>query len=468
MSQMFVSPPGLSREQVAIELTRFALQKHYWESNVAADESIFDEPFFWFGAAEQEFSVDREAVLSLFRRFPGQVPRCSITDEDFHATAIAPDVYMVAGRFWVATDPASGVYIRFHQRISTCVRWREGKARICMLHLSIPYGEMTKDDVGFPTAMAQETRAYMQQQLEEQKCLLAEATADLADIYNTVSCGIIRLLRREGTYRLLTFNPALAAQVETPQDQVQGLDWSDGCSPFVVPEDVPLLRDSLERLRKPGDHSSTDYRIRTPSGRVLYVNASNTFLSRDENGDLIQRLTYDISRRVELETALTHLSFVDTLTDLFNRNRFNLDTSNLQQQEPAHLGVVCLDLNGLKEWNDRYGHIAGDALLHRTALHIAEVFPGKAYRVGGDEFVVLDDERSEAEFQAAVAQLRTALRQDRISISVGSCWRGEKCRVWEQCDEADKLMYQEKKEFYRGSDKVARRCADADAPFPPA
>ena len=86
MSQQWTPAPGHTREQSAIELTRFLLQKHYRESNAAADESIFDEPFFWFGAAEQEFSVDREEVVGLFRRFVGQVPQCNLTEEDFHAT----------------------------------------------------------------------------------------------------------------------------------------------------------------------------------------------------------------------------------------------------------------------------------------------------------------------------------------------------------------------------------------------
>ena len=90
MTERLDFSPQLPCEEAAIEVTRSLLQKHYWESNVAADEDVFDEPFFWFGAAEPEFSVDREAVLSLFRQFPGKVPKCNLTDEEFHAAMIAP------------------------------------------------------------------------------------------------------------------------------------------------------------------------------------------------------------------------------------------------------------------------------------------------------------------------------------------------------------------------------------------
>ena len=255
MAEKWTPVPGCTREEEAVGLTRFLLRKHYRESNAAADESIFDEPFFWFGAAEQEFSVDREEVIGLFRRFVGQVPRCNLTEEDFHAVMIAPDVCMVAGRLWVATDPSTGVFLRVHQRITTCVRWKEEKPRLCMLHLSNPYVEMTEDDVGFPTEMAEQSREYMRRQLEEQKQKIARQGAELTDIYNTVSCGILRLLRTPaGEYRLLTFNRALAALMDRTEEDVAAMDWSQGFgADAAVVEDIQRLRASLDGLKAPGD-----------------------------------------------------------------------------------------------------------------------------------------------------------------------------------------------------------------------
>lgn len=449
MSEQWTPTPGHTREQSAIELTRFLLQKHYWESRAAADESVFDEPFFWFGAAEQEFSVDREAVLSLFRRFVGKVPKCSITEEEFHAAMIAPDACMVAGRFWVATDPATDVYIRFHQRITTCVRWREGKARVCMLHLSNPYSEMSEDDVGFPTQMARESREYMQRQLEEQKRLIARQAAELTDIYNTISCGILRLLRTpDGTYRLLTFNRALASLTDRTEEGVRSMDWSQGFGGDVAAEELPLLRSYLDRLSQPGDHSAMDYRIRTGRGRTVYLHSSNNFVSRGPEGDVIQRLTYDVTDRVRLEHALKRMSLEDALTGLYNRNRYNQVTERLTLRPPRRLGVVCLDINGLKEWNDRFGHAAGDDLIRRTAACLSSVFAGQSHRVGGDEFLVLDTDRDEAAFLQAVEQVRSALEDAGVNAAVGASWRGENCHVHVQVGEADRRMYQAKAAFY--------------------
>ena len=448
MSEKWILPPGFSREQTAVELTRFLLYKHYRESNAAADESIFDEPFFWFGAAEQEFSVNREAVIRLFRQFLGQVPLCNLTDEDFHAARIAPDVCMVAGRLWVTTDPSTGVFLRVHQRISTCVRWKEGKPRICMLHLSNPYVEMTSEDVGFPTEMAEQSREYMRQQQEEQKKLIACQAAELADIYNTVSCGILRLRRTpQGNYRLLSFNPALAQLLDRSQQEVSAMDWSQGFSETADAAQIPALRVYLDQLKEPGDHSNVDYQIRTSHGRTVYLHSRNDLISRDPEGEILQRLTYDVTQRVQLEQALKRLSFEDTLTGLYNRNHFNYIEAQMIETPPACLGVVCVELNGLKLVNDRNGHLAGDEMLRRTAAWIQEAFPNMAHRMGGDEFLILDTERKEEEFQNAVRQMANALERAQISASVGVSWRGVRCDIRLQVKEADRAMYQQKANF---------------------
>lgn len=449
LADKFTTPPGMDREQTAVELTRFLIHKHYRENNAAADESIFDEPFFWFGAAEQEFSISREAVIDLFHQFVGKVPKCNLTDEDFHAAMIAPDVCMVAGRLWVSTDPSTDIFLRVHQRISACVRWRDGKPRLCMFHLSNPYVEMSKDDVGFPTEMAQQSRDYMRQQIEKQKAEIVRQAAELTDIYNTVSCGILRLMRTpDGVYHLMTFNPTMAQLMDRPEEDVAAMDWSQGFGDDVSSEDRAVLRKCLDKLEKHGDHSEVDYQICTGKGRTVYLHSSNDYISREPEGDIIQRLAYDVTQRVRLEQTLKRLSFEDTLTGLYNRNHFKQIEARLMQEPPVRLGVAYIDLNGLKEWNDRYGHLAGDDLLRRTAAQIASVFKSESHRMGGDEFLILDTERSEKDFEAAISQVADALKEERISAAVGISWRENGCDIRTQMEEADRRMYEQKLYYY--------------------
>ena len=102
---------------------------------------------------------------------------------------------------------------------------------------------------------------------------------------------------------------------------------------------------------------------------------------------------------MEEQTAiLKRLSIEDALTGLFNRNKFNQTMERLETASFSQLGVASIDLNGLKNVNDQMGHSAGDSLIRCTADHIGRVFPGRSYRIGGDEFLVIDTELEESAF----------------------------------------------------------------------
>jgi two-component system cell cycle response regulator len=86
-------------------------------------------------------------------------------------------------------------------------------------------------------------------------------------------------------------------------------------------------------------------------------------------------------------------SLTDALTGIANRRKLVSDLEDLLAEatgEDRHL-LVIFDLNGFKDYNDAFGHPAGDALLARLASKLqAAVEPeGRAYRMGGDEFCAL-------------------------------------------------------------------------------
>lgn len=154
-------------------------------------------------------------------------------------------------------------------------------------------------------------------------------------------------------------------------------------------------------------------------------------------------------QKIAQQTALLErLSFEDSLTGVYNRNRYNqlLDTDWDRQAD--QLGIACLDLNGLKQTNDLKGHSAGDALLCRLARQLQQVFPEKVYRLGGDEFVVIDPDRDRRAFQEAVQSVQTALAMEGVSCSVGTSWRSAPCSLKAQMDEADSRMYWDKRRYY--------------------
>ncbi len=143
------------------------------------------------------------------------------------------------------------------------------------------------------------------------------------------------------------------------------------------------------------------------------------------------------------------LSLTDDLTSLSNRNCYNDQVKEYQIQPPEFLGIVVIDINGLKEANDVHGHNFGDELIITCASMLKTIFNNKAYRVGGDEFVVLFD-TDEALFDKDVKKFRRLLGSEKsVSLSVGT----SKCYASDNFDEkfheADTAMYSEKDEHYR-------------------
>jgi diguanylate cyclase (GGDEF)-like protein len=103
-------------------------------------------------------------------------------------------------------------------------------------------------------------------------------------------------------------------------------------------------------------------------------------------------------RMREAQRQLERLGLTDPLTGLGNRRALMADVERLiAEGRPAALAIF--DLDGFKEYNDRFGHPAGDALLVRLTAGLALAVAGSAsaYRLGGDEFCVLAEEVSRAQ-----------------------------------------------------------------------
>lgn len=88
------------------------------------------------------------------------------------------------------------------------------------------------------------------------------------------------------------------------------------------------------------------------------------------------------------------LAFRDTLTGLSNRLALEEtlpDVLGKAKDQGACMGFFYIDLDGFKEVNDTLGHRAGDTLLMRVADRMKECVSsdGSAFRIGGDEFVVI-------------------------------------------------------------------------------
>lgn len=95
----------------------------------------------------------------------------------------------------------------------------------------------------------------------------------------------------------------------------------------------------------------------------------------------------------DLNTMIEKLNYQanhDQLTKLKNRHAYQEDIAILDHPDYYPLGILLADVNGLKLFNDSFGHLQGDAILQDTATILCDVFSSDyVYRMGGDEFIIL-------------------------------------------------------------------------------
>jgi diguanylate cyclase (GGDEF)-like protein len=127
----------------------------------------------------------------------------------------------------------------------------------------------------------------------------------------------------------------------------------------------------------------------------------------------------------------------DKLTGLPNRRALIDDLDRVVAARTTHT-LAFFDLDGFKEYNDAFGHAAGDALLQRLALRLAAV--GRAYRLGGDEFCLLADAALEvAPAVAALSEGEVTASHGLVSIPAEARTAADALRL------ADERMYARKR-----------------------
>jgi diguanylate cyclase (GGDEF)-like protein len=148
----------------------------------------------------------------------------------------------------------------------------------------------------------------------------------------------------------------------------------------------------------------------------------------------------------------------DPLTKLLNRSSFERDIIKAHGHELNKMGVVMLDLNNLKHFNDVHGHSMGDYYIIISSEIICDAFYkyGTVYRIGGDEFCVIASNLDTDEFISVrthiedyMATLKMPSSDLHMGISAGYAVFDSKSddNLKDTMKRADELMYQRKVEL---------------------
>lgn len=209
------------------------------------------------------------------------------------------------------------------------------------------------------------------------------------------------------------------------------------------------LQDFLPKLLQKPYTDSFNYSVAI-EGKTHYFQINRSQVINDE----IECSGLDITELMQAKLATELMLNTDSLTQIPNRHRFNLDVQLIEQQTDPEVTIMVLDLNGFKAINDSFGHLAGDHLLIKVAKRITLSLanqPATLYRLGGDEFIILVRHAYQAqriallvdEVLAAVARpIQFEQNQFSVSTSIGiSHYNRHSSDLQVTIKQADKAMY---------------------------
>lgn len=201
----------------------------------------------------------------------------------------------------------------------------------------------------------------------------------------------------------------------------------------------------LERLRSGEEVGETTTVYERLDGASLWLEERARVVRKDDGSPLlIEGAMHDVTAQRELESQLRRMGETDPLTGLLNRRGL---TEAIEAAE-APVSFVALDVDRFKDYNDTYGHPAGDHALRTVAEALRLTVRGNdaVARAGGEEFVVVLPRTGEAGARRVAEALRAAVQacgglEVRLTVSGGVATAMSPTEVDEAFAAADRALY---------------------------
>lgn len=371
---------------------------------------------------------------------------------------------------WEFTNPSIGRHFLLKDKI---IQWR-GKTARMEIAFDITERELQK----------QKLKNMLDVQTLITNCVrMLYAVDDLDQTINAVLTQIGEFLVSDRAYvfeikdELMNNTHEWTAPGISPQlEKLQQLDLSliSDWLPFFEKNDCIII-DDVEQLQKTNPAAYATLHAQEITSLIAapifldnklagYIGIDNYDSEKIKNSSYLLLsmsifLSYAIRHRNHVD-MLHRLSYHDLLTNALNRNAFMDVLSQFRPGQYASAGIIYIDINGMKEINDFYGHHQGDKILITTVAKVFNLFkPDELFRIGGDEFVIITYDLTETDFYEKFNLLRNIFCEKTnlpFSIATGSCWVKSPSDLNSLLQQADSAMYTDKKKFYYGKEKTSR------------
>ncbi len=301
----------------------------------------------------------------------------------------------------------------------------------------------------------------------------ASGAGTLQELYQSIHWALAKIMPADNLFialydeetGLVSFPYFVDQQDEKPEPRMFSNGWTEhvirsGKPVLVSPEEISIFEDEYD-LQTVGTESIDWLGVplivkdRTIGAIVAQTYEIGTRYTR-EHAEWLTLASTQIAMaidRKQAEEALKYSSTHDKLTGLYNRAYFETEVARLSTGRQNPIGVIMLDVDGLKKTNDTYGHSAGDELLRRSGKVLMQVFrtSDMVARIGGDEFVILLPQSDQKVVKKAIQRIEKVLEENnakpsqaKLSLSIGFCCTSAKIDLREAIKNADHEMYTHK------------------------
>lgn len=418
----------------------------------------FSEDFSGFTGGGDFLVKKREEWVAITRQDFAQIKDpIHIELKDLAIQSLAETIAVATGFFTIKLPVDDQILSRETARLVLMFRLESAGWKITHSSISIPYHLVREGEV-YPMQELTDRNRFLEKMVSERTAQLFEAKEKLEHINEELTREITRhkhteevLEESESTYRsildaspdaititdlegsILMVSPTACKMFSynAPEDII-GRSVLD----FIVPADHKRAKANIRRILNRDENSGPkEYRgirqdgslfgIELNSGLILGAQGQPTKIviivrditKRKQTEQRIQKLVQQL--KIERDTARLN-AVTDSLTGLANRRYFD-DTIKAEfyrlKRSGASLSLIMVDIDHFKQFNDLYGHLAGDNCLKVVATTLQTVIcrvPDVIARYGGEEFVVMLPETDQNGAVNLAQQMKEAIEEQAI------------------------------------------------------
>jgi diguanylate cyclase (GGDEF)-like protein/PAS domain S-box-containing protein len=220
------------------------------------------------------------------------------------------------------------------------------------------------------------------------------------------------IVERVSDGRYLLANRSAETILNRSREDATGLTAAD----IFNPKEAKLIIARDEAAIKKRGLLTEEHPISTKDGLRLFLTRRMTVLDDAGEPQYLIKTHEDVTDRRQTESRMAHMAYHDGLTDLPNRAAFLQALAQMIEAcggTDEEFAVLSIDLDGLKEINDVFGHATGDKLLIEVAHRLkASARGGVVARLSGDEFGLIIDGKQPVAGMLLAEQLAETLAKE--------------------------------------------------------